>query len=92
MDGASPWVCHSNALEFYGPYQAITIVEVPAPIVDISQIPSTVVIEELESDESDGSSESSASASGSVEVAIPIDISQIPSTVAIEEVESDESY
>ena len=88
MDRASPWVCHFNALEFYGPYQAI--VEVPIPI-DISQISSTVKIKELDSDDDDSysysSSESSASAAMSVEV---VDISQIPSTVVIEEMESDE--
>ena len=80
QDGASPWVCHFNALEFYCRYP--TIVDVPISI-DISQIPSTVVIEELESDESyDGSSASSASASRSVEV---------PSTIVIvEEEENDE--
>ena len=68
MDGASPWACHFNALEFYGPCQAI--VDVPIPI-DISQSE----IEELEIDEesmSYGSSESSASTSSSVEVVIPL--------------------
>ena len=45
-DGASPWHCSLDALELYGPYELI--VEVP---VDISQIPSTVEIVELESDE-----------------------------------------
>ena len=46
MDRVSPWACCLDALELYGPYQLI--VEVP---IDISQIPSTVEIEELESDE-----------------------------------------
>lgn len=42
MEGASPWVASPDALQIYGPYQ--TIVEVP------SEIPSTVRIEELDSD------------------------------------------
>ena len=42
MDGASPWVASPDALEIYGPSE--TIVEVP------STIPSTVHIEELDSD------------------------------------------
>ena len=46
MDRTSPWHCSLDALELYGPYELI--VEVP---VDISQIPSTVEILELESDE-----------------------------------------
>ena len=61
-----------------------TIVDVPISI-DISQRPSTVVIEEMESDESyDGSSASSSSGSMSVEV---------PSTIVIvEEEENDEEF
>ena len=82
QDGASPWRCHTNALEFYCRYP--TIVDVPISI-DISQRPSTVVIEEMESDESyDGSSASSASGSMSVEV---------PSTIVIVgEEENDEAF
>ena len=83
QDGASPWRCHTNALEFYCRYP--TIVDVPISNIDISQRPSTVVIEEMESDESyDGSSASSASGSMSVEV---------PSTIVIvEEEENDEEF
>ena len=44
LEGASPWVCSPDALEFYGPYQLIV------DPIDISQIPSTVQIEELPSD------------------------------------------
>ena len=46
MDRASAWACSRGALDLYGSYQLI--VEVP---IDISQIPSTVQIRELESDE-----------------------------------------
>ena len=41
MDNASAWVACSDALEIYGPYQTI---------VDVHNMPSTVHIEELDSD------------------------------------------
>ena len=65
MDGASPWACNFDALEFYGPYQATETEELESET------------EELESEEesmSYESSESSASASSSVEVVIPFKI------------------
>ena len=46
MDGASPWIASPEALEIYGPYQAIV------------DVPTSVQIEELQSDsETDGSFE-----------------------------------
>ena len=44
QDNASPWICSPDALEFYGPWQYIV------DPIDISQFPSSVIIEELESD------------------------------------------
>ena len=53
QDGASPWVANSDALEFYGRYEAI--VEVP------HEIPSTVQITEVQCDSDMRNAEAAAS-------------------------------